>query len=117
MRRFLFPLLLLALGFAGLAERDAINEEWAAMYPADGARQAALEHCYQEDRLFNRFSATARAACYQKYLQVELAPAAPGIAVTIPGNNVPASVPNTPPAHAVPHAPSLHTNSNQPIQH
>ena len=102
MRRFLFPLLLLALGFAGLAERDAINEEWAAMYPADGARQAALEHCYQEDRLFNRFSATARATCYQKYLQVELpVTPAPGIAVQMP---------YTPPTHVVPHAPPVRTN-------
>jgi hypothetical protein len=80
------------------------------------ARQAALARCTSEDGFLNRFSTAGRAVCYQKYLQVELAPAAPGIAVTIPGGGS-ASVPNAPPTHVVPHAPTLHTNSNQPIQH
>jgi hypothetical protein len=109
MARYLFPLLLIALGVFGLVDRDMVNDAWTAMYPGDPARQAALARCVSEDGFLNRFSAAGRAACYQKYLQVELAPAAPGIAVTIPG-----SVPNAPPTHAVPHAPTVHTNSNQP---
>jgi hypothetical protein len=109
MARYLFPLLLIALGVFGLVAHDMINDAWSEMYPDDPARQAALAHCVSEDGFLNRFNAAGRAACYQKYLQVELAPAAPGIAVTIPGG-----VPSAP-AHAVPHAPTLHTNSNQPI--
>lgn len=104
MARFLFPLLLIALGVFGLVDHDMINVQWTAMYPEDAGRQNALTRCAAEDGMFNRFSASGRAACYQKYLQVELAPPAPGIAVSIPG---------APPTHAVPHAPALHTNSNQ----
>ena len=101
MKRFLFPLLLMALGVFGIVEHDAINEQWAAMYPQDAARQAALARCAQDDSLFNRFSAAARAGCYQKYLQVDLPVAAPGITVQIPG---------APPAHVVPRPPTVHTN-------
>ena len=104
MARFLFPLLLIALGIFGLVDHDMIYDEWAAMYPDDPARQNALTHCAAEDGMFNRFSDAGRAACYQKYLQVELAPAAPGIAVSIPG---------AAPTHVVPQAPRLRTNSNQ----
>jgi hypothetical protein len=100
MKRFLFPLFVMAIGIFGIAEHDAINEQWAAMYPQDPARQTALARCHEEDGLFNRFSSAARAACYQKYLQVEL-PVAPPIAV---------QVPYTPPAHVVPHAPPVRTN-------
>jgi hypothetical protein len=38
------------------------------MYPHEPARQVALSHCTTEDSWFNRFSASARAACYKKYL-------------------------------------------------
>jgi hypothetical protein len=103
MARFIFPLFLIALGIFGLAERDAINRQWADMYPPDAARQNALTRCAQDDSLFNRFSASGRAACYQKYLQVELAPAAPGIIVGVPG---------AAPGHVVPHAPPVRTNTN-----
>ena len=116
MARYLFPLLLIALGVLGLVDHDAVNDAWAAMYPDDPARQAALSRCTSEDGFFSRFSVAGREECYQKYLQVELAPAAPGIAVTIPGG-VPATRPSGPPAHATPHAPSVRTNSNQPIPH
>jgi hypothetical protein len=102
MGRFLFPLFLIALGVFGLAERDAINNQWAAMYPEDAAEQNALTRCAQEDSVFNRFNAASRAACYQKYLQVALPAATPGITVGIPGAAI----------HAVPHAPPVHTNSN-----
>jgi hypothetical protein len=102
MKRLFFPLLLIALGVAGLVEHDAINNAWQGMFPQDPARQAALSRCSEDDRFFNRLSATARAACYQKYLQVELPVAAPpGITVQVPG---------APPAHVVPHAPPVRTN-------
>jgi len=101
MARLLFPLVLLALGIFGLVEHDAINEQWAAMYPEDAALQAALSHCTQDNFLFNRFSGSARAACYQKYVQPETPVTAPGITVGIPG---------APPTHVVPRAPALHTN-------
>ena len=71
------------------------------MYPEDAARQAALTRCATDDGMFNRFSAAGRAACYQKYLEVGLPPAAPGITVGIPGS------------HVVPHAPPVRTNTNQ----
>jgi hypothetical protein len=109
MARFLLPLLLIAIGVVGLINHGMIDDEWAAMYPTDPARQAALARCAQEDGLFNRFSEAGRAACYQKYLQVELPANAPGITVSIPG----APAPATAPTHVVPHAPTLHTNSNQ----
>lgn len=98
MARFLFPLLLIALGVLGLAERDEINNQWAAMYPRDPAEQAALARCTQEDSVFNRFSAAGRATCYQKYLQL---PAAAPLAVGIPG------------ARVVPHPGPVYNNSNQ----
>jgi hypothetical protein len=101
--RFLFPLLLIAAGIFGLLEHDAINEQWAAMYPEDPARQTALSRCYEEDRLFNRFSATARTICYQKYLQVEMPVTPPGVTVQTPSY--------TPPTHVVPHAPPLRNNN------
>ena len=100
MARFLFPLLLIALGVLGLAERDEINSQWAAMYPQDPAEQAALTRCAQEDSIFNRFSAAARATCYQKYLQL---PAAAPLAVGIPGAAT----------HSVPHPGPVYNNSNQ----
>jgi hypothetical protein len=103
MARFLFPLLLVAIGVFGLLNHAMLDEQWAEMYPDDPAREAALAHCAQEDGMFNRFSEAGREACYQKYLQVELPSAEPGIAVGVPGE----------PAHAVPHPPTLHTNSNQ----
>ena len=97
MKRFLFPLFLIALGILGITEHDAITGQWTAMYPQDGARQDALQQCYEENQQFNRFSATARANCYQKYLQA-------------PGGTVQA--PYTPPVHVLPEAeaPPDHTN-------
>jgi hypothetical protein len=99
MTRFLFPLLLIAAGIFGLVEHDAINQEWSDMYPQDPARQAALQHCSQEEGFFNRFSAAARASCYQKYLQVELPVTSPGY-----------SVQPVAPTRVVPHAPTVRTN-------
>jgi hypothetical protein len=101
MARFLFPLLLIALGVAGLVQRDAINREWAAVYPNDPAQQAALARCVQDSGFLERFSASGRAACYEKYLNVDLPAPTPGISVGIPG---------APPAHAAPRAPAIHTN-------
>lgn len=100
MARFLFPLLLIALGVIGLAERDAINAQWDAMYPEDAAEQDALTRCAQENSVFDRFSASARAVCYQKYLQL---PTAAPLTVGIPGA----------PIHVVPHPAPVRNNSNQ----
>jgi len=70
MGRFLLPLLVIALDVYWLVHEDAINdEELASMEPQDPARQAALPRCFEEDRIFNRFRAAARAACYQKFLR------------------------------------------------
>jgi hypothetical protein len=72
MGRFLLPLLLIAFGIYGLAHEAAISEklvELVSMYPPDLAHQTALRRCFEEDRNFNRSSATARAACYRKYLR------------------------------------------------
>lgn len=103
MARFFLALFLIALGVFGLAEHVAINDQWAAMYPDDPARQNALARCAQEDGMFNRLTASGRATCYRKYLQVELAPAAPALAVGIPGA----------PTHGVPHPAPVRNNSNQ----
>lgn len=105
MARFFFPLLLIALGAFGLVDHAMIDEQWAVIYPEDPAKQNALARCATEDGMFNRFSPAGRAACYQKHLQVELAPPVPGIAVGIPTTG--------PPTHVTPHAPTLRTNSNQ----
>jgi hypothetical protein len=103
MGRFLFPLFLIALGVFGLIEHDVVNDEWSAMYPEDAARKEALAHCTQEDGMFNRFSASGRTACYQKYLQVDLPAAAPGMNVGVPG---------TAPSHVVPHTPPVRVQHN-----
>jgi hypothetical protein len=100
MARFLFPLLLIALGILGLTESEAINAQWDAMYPDDDAEQDALSRCAQENSVFNRFSAAARAECYQKYLQL---PVAAPLTVGVPG----------PPIHVVPHPAPVRNNSNQ----
>lgn len=100
MARFLFPLLLIALGVLGLTERDEIGAQWGAMYPDDAAEQDALTRCAQEDSVFDRFSAATRAACYQKYLQL---PTAAPLTVGVPGA----------PTHAVPHPGPVRNNSNQ----
>jgi hypothetical protein len=85
MKRFLFPLFLIALGIFGIVEHAAINDQIVAMYPDDSVHQTALARCYQENHLFNRFSATARAACYQKYLPVDVTTTpSPDVAVQIP---------------------------------
>lgn len=101
MGRFIFPLFLIALGIAGLAEHERINNEWGAMYPEDEAHQDALTRCAQEDSNFNRFSSGSRDACYQKYLEAAQPAATPGISVGVPGA----------PLHAVPHAPPMRTNT------
>jgi hypothetical protein len=68
MGRFLFPLIMIGLGIFGLVEHEAITDTLTALYPVDAARRTALQHCFKEDRFFNRFSAKARIACYEKYL-------------------------------------------------
>lgn len=103
MTRFIFPLFLIALGVCGVVKHNAINAQWDAMYPEEATLQNALTRCAQEDSLFNRFTASGRAVCYQKYLQVELPPPAPAVSVGIPGM----------PQHAVPHAPPIRSNSPQ----
>lgn len=100
MRRFFFPLVLIALGVVGLTERDAINGQWDAMYPQDPAERSALDRCAREESSFNRLSAAGRAECYQKYLQL---PNAAPITVGVPGA----------PAHVVPHPGAVRNNSNQ----
>jgi hypothetical protein len=68
MGRFLFPLVLIGLGIYGLVEHEAITDTLTGLFPEDLARQTALKHCFEENRFFNRFSVTARTACYEKYL-------------------------------------------------
>jgi hypothetical protein len=70
MDRFWLPLALIIVGAIGILLHDDIKSQWAAMYPDHAARQSALANCTTEDSWFNRFSAKARAACYQKYLVV-----------------------------------------------
>ncbi|HTW51270.1 MAG TPA: hypothetical protein VME45_05175 [Stellaceae bacterium] len=74
MARFLFPLVLIALGILGLTQSNAINAEWEAMYPEDAAKQDAITRCARENVMFNRLSPDARRGCYQKYLQQPDAP-------------------------------------------
>lgn len=68
MGQFLFPLVLIGLGVYGLIEHQAITDTLTAIYPIDPARRTALKHCFEENRFFNRSSAKARIACYEKYL-------------------------------------------------
>jgi hypothetical protein len=96
MKRFLFPLFLIALGILGITEHDAITGQWTAMYLQDAARQDALQQCYEENQQFNRFSATARANCYQKYY------------LQSPGGT--AQGPYTPPVHVLPQVPPVPAN-------
>jgi len=86
MKGLMMPVVLIAAGFVGITRNDQLADQWVAMFPEDSARQTALHLCYEEDRLFNRFSSEARAACYQKWLEVANVPAgAPvGIAVAAP---------------------------------
>lgn len=100
MRRFFFPLVLIALGVLGFTEQDAINSEWDAIYPEDPVERNALDRCAREESAFNRLSAVGRAECYQKYLQL---PVAAPITVGIPGS----------PTHVTPHPGPVRNNSNQ----
>jgi hypothetical protein len=74
MARFLFPIVLIALGILGLTQSEALNAQWEAMYPEDAAKQDAITRCAQENVMFDRLSADARRACYQKYLKQPDAP-------------------------------------------
>jgi hypothetical protein len=80
MRGGIVPVLLIAAGVVGIAQHDAIDQQWAAIFPDNPARQTALTRCFEEDHLFNRFSAAARGACYQKWL----------LAADLPGGSSPA---------------------------
>jgi hypothetical protein len=103
MNRFWLPLFLLALGIFGLLEHEEIRDQWAAMYPDDAAHQDALTHCAEDDAQFNRFNPERRAACYEKYLQVELPATAP--------ETIPVQAPDDPtPPHFVPHPPTVQTD-------
>jgi hypothetical protein len=62
-------LLLVAAGVMGVVARDAFLKLWTEINPGDAARQTALGRCHFEDHDFNRFSAAARASCYQKWMQ------------------------------------------------
>jgi hypothetical protein len=68
MGRFLFPLILIGLGLYGLTAHGAITDALTEMYPEEPARRTALQHCFEENRYFNRSSVTARTECYEKYL-------------------------------------------------
>ena len=68
MGRFLFPLILIGLGIYGLTERGVITDALTEMYPEELARRTALQHCFEENRYFNRSSVKARTECYEKYL-------------------------------------------------
>ena len=68
MGRFLFPLILIGLGMYGLAEHDMVTDALTEMYPEQPARRTALQHCFDENRYFNRASVRARTECYAKYL-------------------------------------------------
>ena len=74
MGRFLFPIFLIAVGILGVTQSRTIDAEWQAMYPEDAAKQNAITRCAQENVMFNRLSADARRACYQKYLPQPDAP-------------------------------------------
>ena len=60
-----FAVLLLSAGTAGVVEPD-IFELLRDAYPADRAKQTALEWCASEDKNFNRLSTAEREACYQR---------------------------------------------------
>jgi hypothetical protein len=70
MKGLMTPVMLIAAGVIGITQHDVVADQWAAMFPDNPARQAALTKCFEEDKLFNRFSSEARAACYQKWLDV-----------------------------------------------
>jgi hypothetical protein len=83
MKGLMTPVLLMAAGVVGITQHDEIAGQWAAMFPADPARQAALTRCFEEDHLFNRFSAEARAGCYQRWLEVTNLPTGVVPAITV----------------------------------
>jgi hypothetical protein len=62
--------LMLILAANGVALRDVIVSQWAAVYPSDPAREKALHLCYLENALFNRLRARQRDSCYEKWLPV-----------------------------------------------
>jgi hypothetical protein len=67
--RPLFIVLAAAAAFA-LIERDAIVEEWNAVYPSDPDKQTAIHRCFNDNPNFDRLSGPARRACYDNWLPV-----------------------------------------------
>jgi hypothetical protein len=65
-----FIAVLLTLVGLGVLNRSEIAAEWVAMYPNDPALRVALYYCYNENQQFNRMSAEARDACYNKWLPI-----------------------------------------------
>src|SRR5215472_18813697 len=87
MKGLMTPVLVMAAGVVGIVWHDDMANQWAAMFPDDPARQTALHRCFEEDRLFNRFSSEARAACYQKWLDVTSVPSGTVAPITVVAPN------------------------------
>jgi hypothetical protein len=64
------------LALIAFVERDQLYQAFSDIHPSDPARATALARCGMDDKLFNAFSAEARAACYNKWLAGGSAPAA-----------------------------------------
>ena len=69
MSRTFIAVLLILVGF-GVINRNEIAADWLAMYPNDPALRTALHLCSDENHQFNRMSAEARDACYNKWLPI-----------------------------------------------
>jgi hypothetical protein len=65
-----FFLTLIALLLFAVIEHGPILKQWTAMYPSDRDQRSAFSLCFGENHQFNRASAEARAACYDKWLQI-----------------------------------------------
>jgi len=65
MKLILVPLML-SIACIAYQNRDKIADQYNAAYPADPAKEAAIEHCVATDRYFNRMDADDRTACYRE---------------------------------------------------
>jgi hypothetical protein len=79
MRLVMVPLVF-SVACLAYVHRDKIIDQYAAAYPSDPAKEAAMRQCVARDKNFNRLDADDRQACYRKYLPPTAISAAPASA-------------------------------------
>lgn len=83
MRLIMVPLVF-SVACLAYTHRDKIIDQYTAAYPADPAKEAAMQQCIEHNKNFNRLDADDRQGCYRKYLPPTANPAGAGAIAASP---------------------------------